>query len=132
MAGLLFARCQSGALIVKVKHDLALIICFVFALQVGHTVRAQGVTASIKGSVSATAGDASSRPELLPGSSLTLVNRDLQRATFKTVSDDTGNFAFLELPAGNYTLTAEADGLPRVTREIHLTTGANLVVDIVL
>src|SRR5207253_2545810 len=68
----------------------------------------------------------------LPGSSLTLVNRDLQRATFKTVSDDTGNFAFLELPAGNYTLTAEADGLPRVTREIHLTMGANLVVDIVL
>ena len=117
----------------EMKRNLALIVCCVFGLQVlGHTVRAQGVTASIKGTVSATAGDASSRPELLPGSSLTLVNRDLQRATFKTVSDDTGNFAFLELPAGNYTLTAEADGLPRVTREIHLTTGANLVVDIVL
>src|SRR5713101_8379963 len=91
MADLLFARCQSGALTVKVKRDLALIICCVFGLQVlGHSARAQGVTASVKGTVSATAGDASSRPELLPGASLTLVNRDLPSSSFKTVSDETG------------------------------------------
>src|SRR5437899_7463259 len=117
----------------EMKRNLALIVCCVFGLQVlGHTVRAQGVTASVKGTVSATAGDASSRPELLPGASLTLVNRDLPSASFKTVSDETGNFAFLELPAGNYTLAAEANGLPRVTREIHLTTGASIVVESVL
>src|SRR5437899_1346629 len=117
----------------EMKRNLALIICCVFSIQVlGHTVRAQGVTASVKGTVSATAGDASSRPELLPGASLTLVNRDLPSASFKTVSDETGNFAFLELPAGAYTLTADANGLPRVTREIQLTTGATLVVEIIL
>ena len=130
---LFLARRQPDARTVKVKRDLALIICCVFGLQVlGRIVRAQGVTASVKGTVSATAGDASTRPELLPGANLTLVNRDLPSASFKTVSDETGNFAFLELPAGNYTLTAEANGLPRVTREIHLTTGASLVVEIVL
>jgi len=94
--------------------------------------QAQALTGSIKGTVSATAGDASSRPELLPGARLTLVNRDLPNASFKTVTDDTGNFAFLELPAGTYTLTAEANGLPNVAREIPLTTGAKLVVEIVM
>src|SRR5439155_6968591 len=96
------------------------------------TVRAQGLTGSVKGTVSATARDATARPELLPGASLTLVNRELSTATFKTVSYETGNFAFLELPAGSYTLTADANGLPRVTREPHLTTGATLVVEIIL
>src|SRR5207245_4209566 len=83
---------------------------------------AQGVTGSIKGTVSATAGDASARPELLPGARLTLVNRDLAGRTFTTVSDDAGNFAFLDLPAATSILTAEAGGLPRATREIRLTT----------
>jgi hypothetical protein len=93
---------------------------------------AQGLTGSIKGTVSATAGDASTRPELLPGASLTLINRDVPTVSFKSVSDDTGNFIFLALPAGNYTLTAEAKGLPGVTREIHLNTGATLEVEIIL
>jgi hypothetical protein len=69
---------------------------------------------------------------LLPDASLTLINRDVPTVTFKSVSDDTGNFAFLALPAGNYTLTAEAKGLPGVTREIHLNTGATLEVEIIL
>src|SRR5205807_8609686 len=93
---------------------------------------AQGLTGSIKGTVSATAGDAAARPELLPGARLTLINRDLPGKTLATVTDETGNFAFLELPAATYVLTAEADGLPRATREIRLTTGANLVVEIVM
>ncbi len=96
------------------------------------SVRAQGLTGSIKGTVSATAGDASARPELLPGARLTLVNKDLPSNPFKTVSDDSGNFAFLDLPAATYALTAEANGLPNATREIRLTTGAALVVEIVL
>ena len=133
MADLIFARRPPGVWMVKVKRDLILIICCVFALQVPrHAVRAQGITASLKGTVSATAADASSRPELLPGAAMTLVNRDLPGATFKTVSDESGNFAFLDLPAGTYTLTAEAKGFPRVTREIQVTSGATLVVEIVL
>ncbi len=133
MDNALFARSQQGAGRIKVKCDLALIFCCVFALQVtSFMARAQGVTGNIKGTVSATAGDSSMRPELLPGASLTLVNRDVPSASFKTVSDETGNFAFRELPAGTYTLTAEANGLPLVTHEIHLTTGATLVVEILL
>src|SRR4029453_10004092 len=64
--------------------------------------------------------------------SLTLINRDVPTLTFKTVSDETGNFTFLALPAGNYSLTAEAKDLPGVTREIHLSTGATLQVEIIL
>jgi hypothetical protein len=95
-------------------------------------IHAQGVTGSIKGTVSATAGDSAARSAVLPGARLSLVNRDIPGAAVKTVTDETGSFAFLNLPAANYTITAEADGLPSVTREIRLTTGAALVVEIVL
>jgi len=61
-----------------------------------------------------------------------LVNRDLPGTAFKTVSDETGNFLFRDLPAAVYTATAEANGLPRVTSEIRLTAGATLFVEIVL
>jgi len=133
MDSALFARAQQRAGRIKAKRELALIFCCTFVLQAtSYMARAQGVTGNIKGTVSATAGDSSLRPELLPGASLTLVNRDVPSASFKTVSDETGNFAFRELPAGTYTLTAEAKGLPLVTHEIHLTSGATLVVEILL
>ena len=92
----------------------------------------QGLTGSIKGTVSATAADPSARPSLIPAARLSLVNRDIQGAAVKIVTDEAGNFAFLDLPAANYTLTAEADGLPVVKQDIRLTTGAALVVEIVL
>ena len=133
MDNALFRRTQQRASRIKAKRNLVLIFCCAFALQAtSYMARAQGVTGNIKGTVSATAGDSSARPELLPGASLTLVNRDVPSASFKAVSDETGNFAFRELPAGTYTLTAEAKGLPLVTHEIHLTTGATLVVEILL
>ena len=113
----------------KVVGICALVL-FLSAVGLDPRTQAQGLTGSIKGTVSATAGDASARPELLPGARLTLVNKDLPTASFKTVTDDTGNFVFLDLPAGTYTLTAEANGLPNATREIRLTTGAALVVEI--
>ena len=110
----------------------ALVLFFFHGVTLTSRTRAQGVTASIKGTVSATAGEASARPELVPGARLTLANRDLPGTPFKTVTDDTGNFAFLGLPAATYTLTAEANGLPSATREIRLTTGAALIVEIIL
>ncbi len=110
-----------------------LFCCILFLYAVCQTVPAQGVAGSVKGTVSATSGAApSTRPELLPGASVTLVNQDVAGAIFRTISDETGNFAFLELPAGKYILTAESNGLPHVTREIQLTTGAALVVEILL
>src|SRR5438552_4402779 len=111
---------------------LCALVLFFHAAVLTSRTPAQGVTGSIKGTVSATAGDASARPELIPGARLTLVNRDRPDTPFKTVTDETGNFAFLDLPAATYTLTAEANGLPNATREIRLTTGATLVVEIIL
>src|SRR6266849_305518 len=108
------------------------LVLFIHAVTLTSQTSAQGVTGSIKGTVSATTGDASVRPELIPGAHLTLVNRDRPATPFKTVTDETGNFAFLDLPAATYTLTAEANGLPNATREIRLTTGAALVVEILL
>src|SRR6266850_574137 len=87
---------------------------------------------SIKGVVRATTGVSGTRSIPLANSRLTLVNRDLPEQVFKTVSDDAGAFTFPDLPAATYLLTAEADGLPTVTREIGLSDGANLTVEIEL
>jgi len=116
--------------LIKAIRSLTLILAGLLAVVCA--AHAQGLTGSVKGTVSATSGNGAARPELLPGASLTLVNRDVPTAIFKSVSDETGNFVFLELPAATYTLTAEAKGLPAVTREIKLTTGANLIVEIIL
>jgi len=116
--------------LIKAIRSLSLILAGLLAVVCA--AHAQGLTGSVKGTVSATSGNGAARPELLPGASLTLVNRDVPTAIFKSVSDETGNFVFLELPAATYTLTAEAKGLPAVTREIKLTTGANLIVEIIL
>lgn len=123
---------------VKSKRELifvfvsALALLFVESRMLSRPTLAQGRAGNIKGTVSATAGDASAQPELIPGARLALINQDLQRAPLKTVTDETGNFAFLDLPAGNYVLTAESDGLPKVKREITLNAGANLVVEVIL
>lgn len=93
---------------------------------------AQGVTGSIKGTVSATTGGADVGSTLVSGARLTLVNRDLPDKIVKTATNDAGNFNFADLPAANYVLTADADGLPSVTREISLAAGATLSVEIVL
>lgn len=96
------------------------------------TVRALAVAGRIKGTVSVTTTDPNARPALLAGARLTLVNRDVTGPSIKAVTDDAGNFAFTDLPAATYVLTAEADGLQSVTREIRLTAGDTLIVDIEL
>jgi TonB dependent receptor/Carboxypeptidase regulatory-like domain len=137
MPKVFFALREPTAFVIKQKGKLKFAMIFSLALlfqtvAASRSVYAQGVTGTIKGSVSATAGDPSAHPELLPGASVILVNRDLSGPAFKTVTDDTGNFIFRDLPAAVYTATAEANGLPRVTTEIHLTVGATLLVEIVL
>lgn len=98
----------------------------------GATLRADA--GSIKGTVRATvaSGNASASSTLVSGARLTLVNRDLPTQSVETITDDTGSFIFPNLPAANYILTAEADTLPKATREIDLTSGATLVVEIEL
>jgi hypothetical protein len=123
---------------VKSKRQLIFVfvsaIAFLFfqAWMLSQSMSAQGLAGKIKGTVSATAGDPSAQPELIPGARLALVNRDLQRAPLKAVTDETGNFAFLDLPAGSYTLTVDSDGLPTVKRAISLTAGATLIVEVLL
>jgi hypothetical protein len=125
--------CWQPAHITKVTGHPGLFFWCLLVLQViCGTTAAQGLTGSIKGTVGATAGGSSTAPELLPGASLTLANRDVTTATFKTVTDETGNFSFLQLPAGDYTLSAAANGLPSVTKPIHLSSGESLIVEIVL
>jgi Carboxypeptidase regulatory-like domain/TonB dependent receptor len=131
-----FARTEPTA---RIRHRYALsfvsllALAFVFlALNAAQPIAAQGLTGTIKGTVSATAGDPSARPELLPGARLTLVNAALPGTAFNAVTDETGNFIFRDLPAAVYTVTAEANGLPRATSETRLTAGSTLVVDFVL
>jgi hypothetical protein len=87
---------------------------------------------SIKGTVRATTGATNTTPVVIASARLTLVNRDLPNQVLKTITDDEGSFAFTGLPAAIYVLTTEAHKLPTVTREIRLTEGANLIVEIEL
>jgi Carboxypeptidase regulatory-like domain/TonB dependent receptor len=112
--------------------SLYVVATLVHLLVFAALANAQGVTGIIKGSVSATTSDPSARPAPLAGARIALANLDRKSAALMTLTDETGNFVFLDLPAGNYKLTAEADGLPGAVREIRLTTGATLVVEIVL
>ncbi len=95
-------------------------------------VQAKAATGSIKGVVRATTQTSGTRPILLSSARVTLTNRDLPTQVLKTVTDDAGAFVFTDLPAATYLLTAEASGLPTATREIILTEGANLTVEIEL
>jgi hypothetical protein len=82
--------------------------------------------------VSATTSDASAHPTSLAAARLTLVNRDLPDKPRTTVSDERGNFIFSDLPAATYLLLVEADEFPSVTKEIDLSAGATLNVEILL
>src|SRR5882762_7869212 len=126
-----------SAAIMMGKSFTDIVLCSGIALLLGalwplNVVASRAVPGSIKGVVRATTGASGTRSVPLGNSRLTLVNRDLPAQIFKTVSDDTGAFAFTDLPAASYLLTAEADGLPTVTREIDLADGANLSVEIEL
>lgn len=85
---------------------------------------------NVKGTVRATTGAAGTLAVPLPGAEVTLLNRDLSANPLQTTTDVTGNFAFADLPAATYLLTVEASGLPRVSREIRLADGANLILEI--
>jgi hypothetical protein len=93
---------------------------------------AQQSTGRIKGTVKVTSEATDVPPALLVGARLTLVNRDLPEQVFKVVTDEVGNFIFIDLPAATFVLTVEADGLATVKREISLAPGVGLTVEIVM
>jgi hypothetical protein len=68
----------------------------------------------------------------VPGCALTLTDRATGAAR-KTTSDAQGNFSFLELPVGTYTLTATKDGFKTVSQkdlEVHVATVTNTKVEL--
>lgn len=93
---------------------------------------AQTLAGRLKGTVKVTTGATEAGPASLAGARLKLVNRDLPEQSLTAVTDDAGNFIFIDLPAGTYLLTVEADGLAPVTREIGVEAGAALTVEIVM
>jgi hypothetical protein len=100
---------------------------------VGTTTALASTVGGIRGTVSATTSDANARPTLLVGARLTLANRDLPgQPLLRSITDERGNFIFSDLPAATYLLSAEADGFPGITKEINLTAGATLNVEILL
>jgi Carboxypeptidase regulatory-like domain len=95
-------------------------------------VLAQPTTGHIKGTVKVSTQVAEGPTASLAGARLTLVNRELSEQFPKIVTDEGGNFIFSDLPAATYVLTAEADGLATVKREINLPPGVALTVEIVM
>lgn len=84
-------------------------------------------TGTIKGSVRAVAvGAAASQASFIAGAELTLTNKATPDSPMKTVSGATGDFIFEGLPSGEYVLTAEAQGLSKITKNIKLEPGAQL------
>lgn len=90
---------------------------------------------TIKGTVRAIASSianqaANSQSTTIAGAKLTLVNKATPSQPLLTVSNAVGEFAFNNLPAGNYTLTITANGLTSASKEITLASGALLSVEI--
>ena len=106
---------------------LALLICLAgqnaFAFDSG----------TIKGIVRAVAaGGATTQSTVIANAKLTLTSHATPNQPLRTVSNASGEFIFENLPSGDYTLTVEANGLTKSTKEIKLEAGALLVLDIQL
>ncbi len=97
---------------------------------------AGGDAGTIKGTVlavsaaAAASNAANAQSTVIAGGRLTLINKATPDKPLKAVSNASGDFIFDNLPSGDYTLTIEADGLPSVTKEIKLVSGAILSLEI--
>jgi hypothetical protein len=112
---------------------LFLVCTAIFSLLVAHSSTAtRGLSGHIKGTVKVTTEVTEAPPASLVGARITLVNRDLTDRVLKGVTDNAGNFIFTDLPAAAYVLTADADGLATVKREINLPPGGVVIVEIVM
>ena len=79
-------------------------------------------TASLQGTVRDASG------AVLPGASVTATNNatGLSRST---VTSDSGTYAFVQLPVGDYTVTAEQKGFSKGASKVHLDIGAAALLD---
>ena len=83
------------------------------------------------GTIEGTVKDESN--SVLPGVTVTLSSPQLQVGQLVQVSDSTGNYRFVDLPAGTYRLRAELTGFSTAVRDdLRLTVGFNARVDLTL
>ena len=134
MSGKLTSRASTPALGANRKILYVSMLCTaIFSLLILlPSTPAQHLTCRIKGTVKVTSEATDATPALLVGAQLTLVNRELTGQVFKLVTDDVGNFIFTDLPAAKFELRVESVGLATVEREISLTPGVGLTVEIVM
>ena len=94
----------------RMSTEISMVVAaMVGCLLVGPALRAQESRGAIGGVVK----DSSGAP--VPGVTLTAVNADTNLAV-RAVSDATGGYSLLYLPAGRYTVTAELSGFKKVAR----------------
>jgi hypothetical protein len=73
-------------------------------------VSAQTQTATVRGAIQDASG------ALIPGAQLTLTNVD-QNRSWRTVSNEAGEYVLLQIPPGRYTLQVEATGFKTLRRQ---------------
>ena len=105
---------------------LTFVLSVLFALTTAANAGAQGGNGSLRGTVKDEQGAA------MPGVTVTATSPALL-APSVAVTDDEGNYRLINLPPGDYTLTAELTGFSVFRREgILLRAGANFQVDITM
>jgi Carboxypeptidase regulatory-like domain len=83
------------------------------------------------GTIEGTVKDESSG--VLPGATITVKSAQLQVGQLVQISDSTGSYRFVDLPAGTYRLTVELAGFSTTVRDdLRLTVGFNARVDVTL
>lgn len=93
-------------------------VAFALAMWIGNAAFGQGITT---GSIGGTIAD--QQGAVVPQAAVTAV-QDSTNATFKTVSNSDGSFAFYDLPIGTYTLTIESGSFsPLTVKDIRVNAG---------
>src|SRR5690349_15048291 len=82
----------------------------VLILALAASAGAQTQTATVRGTVTDTSSG------VVPGATLSLLNVD-QNRPWKTVTNEDGEYVFVQIPPGNYKLEVEARGFKKVERE---------------
>jgi carboxypeptidase family protein len=83
------------------------------------------------GTIEGTAKDESG--SVLPGVTVTVTSPALQIGQLVQVSDSSGNYRFVDLPAGTYRLRAELQGFSSIVRDdLRLTVGFNARIDLTM
>jgi carboxypeptidase family protein/TonB-dependent receptor-like protein len=104
----------------------------IVALFAAGTASTLGVAQSTAGTLRGltTAADAQGQPIPVGGVQIKLSGTSPNSTSLSSFSDDGGQYQFLELPGGSYTLEAKLEGFKKVVKEVKITPGAAATEDI--